>query len=202
MTITPRQHRQGMQRVYGHQLCKRLKENILQHDKVLEMERNLLLMKNSLEARIKEDREEFLKLDDGYKFRKLGEFKRYIEDEDTREDNGTKTQVTHDLREGEEGLGSKELEALQDEVDDENDTFFDCVDVVYLKDRNFELYDKVVVTGGTKYGNSQICTIEKEADKMPLLMDADGRTFRKDKKYIQKVQLLTKNTRYNWMVDD
>ena len=159
-------------------------------------------MKNSLEARIKEDREEFLKLDDGYKFRKLGEFKRYIEDEDTRDDNGTGTQVTHDLREGEEGLGSRELEALQDEVDDENDTFFDCVDVVYLKDRNFELYDKVVVTGGTKYGNSQICTIEKEADKMPLLMDADGRTFRKDKKYIQKVQLLTKNTRYNWMVDD
>ena len=87
-------------------------------------------------------------------------------------------------------------------MDEENHTFFDCVDVVYLKDRDFELYDKVVVAGGTKYGNSQICTIEKVADKMPLLIDADGHTFRKDKKYIPKVQLFTKNTCYNWMVDD
>ena len=50
---------QGLQRVYGHQLCKCLIENILQYDKVLEMKRNLAFMKNSLEARIKEDQEDF-----------------------------------------------------------------------------------------------------------------------------------------------
>ena len=135
----------------------------------------------------------------------MTEFNCYIEDEDNGT-SGTGAQVTHDLRdevvEDREGLDLEELEALQDEVDDENDIFFDCVDAVYLKDRDFELYDKVIITGGTKYDKSQICTIEKVADKMPLLMDADGRTFRKDKKYIQEVKLLSKNTRSNWMVDD
>ena len=172
MAITPKEHCQGMQRVYGHQLCKRLKENILQHDKVLEMERNLLLMKNSLEARIKEDCKEFLKLDDGYKYRKMTEFNYYIEDEDNGT-SGTGVLVTHDLHdevvEDRDRLDLEELEALQDEVDDENDSFFYCIDVAYLKDRDFELYNKVIITGGAKYGKSQICTIEKVVDKMPLL---------------------------------
>ena len=94
-----------------------------------------------------------------------------------------------------------ELDELQEKLDD-NDEFFDCVDMVYhTKDKHLKKNDKVLVTGGTKYGSTQLCTVIEVTAKMAEVMDGDARRFRKNKKFFQKVTLLSKNTREHWLVD-
>ena len=185
----------------AEELCLRLKLGIEQYESLLEMEESLQDMKKTLEISIEKARAEFLTLDDDIKERMMAEFGRFLGDgigdvqRNVREEEG---EVTGGVESDQDSL-----EDLQDKVDDEmDDTFFDVVNLEYLKCREFKVYDKVVIKGGTKFGKSEICTIEKMANKRPLLMDADGQTFRKDFKFLQKVRLLTKNSRHNWMVDD
>ena len=87
-------------------------------------------------------------------------------------------------------MSENELDDLQEKVDD-NDEFFYCVYMVYhTKDKNLKKNDKVLVTGGTKYGSTQLRTVIEVTAKMAEVMDGDARRFRKNKKFLQKVTLL------------
>ena len=75
----------------------------------------------------------------------------------------------------------------------DDDHFFDCVDLkAKEKHRKFRRYDKVVITGGTKYGASEVCTVMAVKKKMVDLMDREGNQFSKQKKYVRKVAMISK----------
>ena len=79
---------------------------------------------------------------------------------------------------------------MQEKVDD-NDEFLYCVDMVYhTKDKKLKKNDKVLVTGGTKYGSAQLCTVIEVTAEMAEVMDGDAQRFCKNKKFLQKVTLL------------
>ena len=94
-----------------------------------------------------------------------------------------------------------ELDELQEKLDD-NDEFFDCVDMVYhTKDKHLKKNDKVLVTGGTKYGSTQLCTVIEVTAKVSIVIDGDGRTFCKHKNFLQKVSLLKKtHMKIGWWI--
>ena len=87
-----------------------------------------------------------------------------------------------------------------DLMDDEEE-FFNCVDIINVKSTRFKKHDKVIITGGTRYGASEICTVISVTTHKVKVMDRDGNTFQKNKEHVQKVVLLSKNPRPNWLVD-
>ena len=57
------------------------------------------------------------------------------------------------------------------------------------------------MTGGTRFGSSEMVTVVKVMNKMCDVMDRDGGIFTKHKKYLKKQRLITPNPTPNWLVD-
>ena len=106
------------------------------------------------------------------------------------EEDGCNDSISHS------GDSHSTLDLMEDD-----DEFFDCVDIINVKSTRFKKNDKVVITGGTRYGCSEICTVISVTTHKVKVMDRDGISFHKNKEHVQKVVLLSKNPRPNWLVD-
>ena len=197
------EHLHAIEQLHKKKICDRLKQSHDLFEGVCQMHESLMDLKRMILEHIEEERAE------------VREFKDSSFDFDhdlfewTRPEEGEENVVLEGIDDIEEGdkdddmnitMSTEDCTVVEEEEEDdkilqeeeEDDLALTGVNIVCLEGKIFKEKDTVMITGGTKYGTSNVCMVKKVTPKTVWLCDTHGNEFRKNKAYVKKIKVRTK----------